>query len=254
MKNKQTIFSKACIIFLFLAFFSCQSKYSDGLDLIEKENYPKAIKLLKSIVSSSQDFDSAQLKIHFLDSIIDRQYFEEGKRLLARGEISNAKMQFFKIDSSSYYYSATQQYRRWADSMRIAFNKDIDEANQQYEEEQRKQKVEASKRYYEEERRMQNSPEVKALKKRIRTLYFQLQRFKSKSDFQKYGFGAGYKYNDWLVKVKALRDSPLDDSNGTAYSMSSLLLQCGLEYIDSNGRETEYTLWAKPLILAGTKP
>jgi len=110
-----------------------------------------------------------------------------------------------------------------------------------------KNDLESSKKFQEEKA-------LKKIKDDIRVLFNSLMAFKDNSDFHKYGFGVGYKYNKWLKEVQRLKSIPeahlLFINQGFAVGDLEML---GREYMGSNGKETEYSLWAKKRILDGLR-
>ena len=98
--------------------------------------------------------------------------------------------------------------------------------------------------------------EAKALKEakyKIQKLLNELLSFKDKSDFHKYGFGEGYKYNRWLKDVQNLKNTQAEELLLKKGFVPGDLEMLGLEYVTSNGRETEYSAWAKKTIRDGVK-
>ena len=92
---------------------------------------------------------------------------------------------------------------------------------------------------------------VQKTKERVRELYHSLLQFKNKKDFHFYGFGVGYKYNEWLKEVKYLRSTPEASVLYEQGLSIGDLLHLGLEYVNSNGKETEYSLIARKSIELG---
>ncbi len=77
--------------------------------------------------------------------------------------------------------------------------------------------------------------------KRFQTLYSELHGFKNNPDFVKYGFSVGGPYHSWLKRTEALRD----DNNSKLLIhkgvLAGELLQLGMSYVFSKGKETETT-------------
>lgn len=84
---------------------------------------------------------------------------------------------------------------------------------------------------------------------KTKTLYLQLMNFKDKSDFHAFGFGAGGPYNKWLEEIEKLESNP----NANLLLLREGLVvgdlkMLGLEYVNSKGKETEYTRFIVPEI------
>ena len=95
---------------------------------------------------------------------------------------------------------------------------------------------------------------VKILKSKVSKLFNSLISFKNTSDFRKYGFGVGGKYNYWLREVQSLKsaegaDSFLSECGFVIGELESL----GLEYATSGGKETEYCRYTSKMISNGLK-
>lgn len=62
-------------------------------------------------------------------------------------------------------------------------------------------------------------------------------------DFHKIGFGVGGKYNAWLKKIEENRKLALRLPNRffTIKVAAGEIMQCGFEFMKSEGFETEYT-------------
>lgn len=93
--------------------------------------------------------------------------------------------------------------------------------------------------------------QLQSQKQEAKELFESLMTFKDKSDFHVYGFGGKYKYNKWLKKVEQLKSMPNPDfllKYGFSIGDIEML---GLEYMKSEGKETEFSLWAKERINKG---
>lgn len=82
---------------------------------------------------------------------------------------------------------------------------------------------------------------LKIILKEFQALYTELLGFKDESDFEKYGFGIGGPYNDWLKRVEKFDKDPDSKLLLKRGIFVGDLEQLGFEYISSNGAETTYT-------------
>jgi hypothetical protein len=76
----------------------------------------------------------------------------------------------------------------------------------------------------------------------IHPLYEELMAFKNKQDFKKLGFGKGSPYYNWFKEIEALES---DDKVKYLLKQYGIVVgdlkQLGMEYMDSKGKETEYS-------------
>ena len=71
----------------------------------------------------------------------------------------------------------------------------------------------------------------------------ELLKFKGTQDFAVYGFSAGGKYKGWLDRVQKL-DKGMTSGTPIPYEVKTApgyMMQCGFEYLKSQGAETTYT-------------
>jgi hypothetical protein len=80
---------------------------------------------------------------------------------------------------------------------------------------------------------------------KFKSLYSKLIKIKEEEDFKKYGFAIGGPYNEWLKKVEKLKKDPKSDLLLKKGILFGELEQLGLEYVSSNGNETELTKYFK---------
>jgi hypothetical protein len=80
-----------------------------------------------------------------------------------------------------------------------------------------------------------------------RTKLAELDKFKSSSEFRRYGFATGGPFHSWLTAVEAKRDDPTFTFSDqlAAGNLSSL----GLEYLQSKGQETDLSRLTRREIL-----
>jgi hypothetical protein len=94
-------------------------------------------------------------------------------------------------------------------------------------------------------------PRLTDLKEEVRRLYSSLLSFKDDQYFHTYGFGIGYKYNQWLNDVEKLEDqSRQNDIYFPEFSVGDLK-GLGLEYLKTKGRESDYTRWVRRRLESG---
>lgn len=103
---------------------------------------------------------------------------------------------------------------------------------------------EKAKKEAEEKRKIEARKKTLETKKKCCDLLFELLQFKGKSDFAVYGFGTGGPYNAWLRKAEELRNSTnfrRDDIPFEVAAAPGVILQLGMEYVTTKGKESEYT-------------
>ena len=86
--------------------------------------------------------------------------------------------------------------------------------------------------------------------KQLIDLYYDLIIFKEKSSFIAYGFDPFYEYNYWILAIKDLKNNNSEDRELVGYYsfVSGDLEMLGMEYVSTNGKESEYTLYMKKII------
>jgi len=82
----------------------------------------------------------------------------------------------------------------------------------------------------------------------LKTLYKELLVFRKKSDFHTYGFGIGYKYNKWLTSLKALENEPESREFLKRGFCVGDIQTLGMEYLESKGKETEYSKYIRKIL------
>jgi len=82
-------------------------------------------------------------------------------------------------------------------------------------------------------------------KRQLAELYHELKVFKNEREFKEVGFGPCCKYFGWFKRTESLRDGDRCSLETWVQQAGGVipgdLLQLGLEYASSKGRETEYT-------------
>lgn len=88
--------------------------------------------------------------------------------------------------------------------------------------------------------------DAKAGDTELKELYNELMEFKDDPHFHQVGFGVCCKYNKWQLRMKALRNN----TNLTTLEKIAAgdLLMLGLEYMETKGRENDYTRFAREAI------
>ncbi|GGI56971.1 hypothetical protein [Winogradskyella haliclonae] len=84
-------------------------------------------------------------------------------------------------------------------------------------------------------------------------LYSELLRFKNKEDFKKFGFSVGGPYNDWLKKVKRLKNNPNSKKLLEKGFVAGELESLGIAYAASKGKETSLTKFFNEIFSQGLK-
>lgn len=82
----------------------------------------------------------------------------------------------------------------------------------------------------------------------LKKLYHELMNFKDDPEFHKVGFDGCCKYNDWRLKVEALRDGHKLKTMAEKVAAIEMLM-LSLEYKDTKGGENNYTRETKELII-----
>jgi len=225
--------------------------------------------LVKSNESGSKD-DSCTFSLLALEFIKTENYLKrnENDKIITgfipilivdtRGNIINYKLLIKYDDGSKAYFTGSEfdlapviDYKKLNISKRIrdqeiAEYKKIQEQKAKENKRLKRERIEKTRKT-EEAKRIQNEKALKKIKKDFRVLYNSLMAFKDKSDFHAYGFGIGYKYNKWSKDVQYLGSTPeakLLLGQGVFVNLKSL----GLEYMNSRGKETEYSIWLKEII------
>ena len=93
--------------------------------------------------------------------------------------------------------------------------------------------------------------DAKAENTELKKLYDELMEFKDDPEFHKVGFGVCCKYNKWQLRVKALKNN----TNLTMLEKVAAgdLLMLGLEYMETKGKENDYTKFAREAITDSLK-
>lgn len=87
--------------------------------------------------------------------------------------------------------------------------------------------------------KVDNTEKTNELFEEFKSLYDELLSFKGKSDFKKFGFGKGGKYNKWLSNVEDLKNNPDSKLLLQKGVLAGELELLGFAYVGSKGKETE---------------
>ena len=96
-----------------------------------------------------------------------------------------------------------------------------------------------------------SAPSSAVSKPQLSTLFQDLMKFKGSPEFQRVGFGICCKYNKWLKQVDELDQEFTSDDFRRFKFVPGDLKQLGLEYMKSQGRETDYTRFMTKTIRSG---
>jgi hypothetical protein len=91
--------------------------------------------------------------------------------------------------------------------------------------------------------KVDDTERIEIIFQEFKALYSELLVFKSKTDFKKFGFGAGGPYNKWLKNVENLKANPDSKLLLKKGVVAGELEQLGFEYVSSKGKETETTIF-----------
>ncbi len=86
----------------------------------------------------------------------------------------------------------------------------------------------------------------------LKALYGELQEFKDNPKFHQVGFGTCCRFNNWMVKIKAIRSKKTGIKILRELGfLPGDLLQLGMEYMKSRGRPTRYSQEMEATVVAG---
>jgi hypothetical protein len=238
------------ILVILLLNIGCSTAYEKGENFFEQGDYASARREYLAIELGDENYNAAQIKLTQIRAFLDKQILDSALSFYSSKKYVDAENILSAIsDSSTYHFYSVMLLRRM-DSIRKAnreHNKKIANAKSNGKN-QNAGGVDA------DDNNGIDDPQLNNLRKQVKVLFEELLEFKNRSDFQSYGFGMGYKYNKWLKEVKALKSSPL---NIDLLSMHGFVVgdleTLGIEYSQTNGKDNEYTIWAKNRIRAGLK-
>jgi|LSQX01.3.fsa_nt_gb hypothetical protein len=99
-----------------------------------------------------------------------------------------------------------------------------------------------------------DSKEVNKVLGHYESLYRELLGFKDKPEFLKYGLGAGGPYNNWLRKVNELGNDKYSKILLKKSIATGDLINLATEYINTGGKENEFTRTMNGIITEAIKP
>ena len=186
---------------------------------------------------------------------------EEYYKLLNENRILLTKNDSLQKELNMYKYSAqklfadVQRYYEIDDRTSLEntiillekYHPESDEYQQSLQLWERKQN-EIAKRVKEIESKQKNTDNISQDMRQFISLYNRLIKFKGSSDFKKYGFGKGGKYNTWLTEANKLNDNA-NLSNFTKFGIvPGHIVSLGYAYVASGGTETEATKSLREII------
>lgn len=179
--------------------------------------------------------------------------YQKGEKELFLEHYENALFLFQKVEKENQNYPNAQlkivEIRNKLNTKTVFFETDTIEKGSEKAEEKRDNFVKV------EPNVMVETPgkSLNEAKQKVKHLYDLLMHFKNKSDFHEYGFAVCCQYNKWMEEVDSLRHSHHSDAlESQGYSLIDLQ-QIGLVYLRSNGKETEFTKYAKKRSLWAVK-
>jgi hypothetical protein len=230
--------------FLLLGLIACTSEYKKGEIQFAKGDFEEARENYLLVDTTDNDYNNAKQRLFEMDSIETLNDFNWGKEAYSKGDYDKANKLFSIIPQRYEIYREAQRFLVKMDSIEELKRVEIEELGQV--EKIKNEKLKLTKR----------TEEVKALKEaknKIQRLLNELLSFKDKSDFHEYGFGEGYKYSRWLKDVQNFKNTRVEKLLLEKGFVPGDLEMLGLEYLNSRGRETEYSTWAKKTIRDGLK-
>jgi len=193
----------------------------------------------------NKDFELSHSRIVEIERIEAKQVYHDAVKSFSSNNYKDAKALFSQIDKTSEFYKDSQNF--------LTIINRIYEVKRQGEERLEKARI-IEEAKSEKIKRIEEEKALKKIKADVRALFNSLMAFKDKRDFHSYGFAIGYKYNKWLKEVQRLKSTPeahlLLINQGFVVGDLEML---GREYMGSNGKETEYSLWAKKRIRDGLR-
>ncbi len=224
-------------LFILFVFVRCATEFEKGENEFQSGRYEEAKGYFLSIDKSDPSYESARSQLLRIDSLLGRKEFYRADSFYKAHQYSDAEKYFLKVNKSSDVYDSALLFLLRIDSIRqarILENEDRKKKNVQ-------------------EQRLADAEALARIKKEVKMLFEELLVFKDKADFRTYGFGVGYKYHRWLEEVDSLKDVPEAKLLlGKGFVVGDLMM-LGHEYVGSEGKETEYSRWAKKAIGNGLK-
>lgn len=228
------------VVLSLILFSSCSSEYKKGETAFEKRNYEEAKNHYNSIGTSDKYYADAQRRLGEISLVEKEELFSKAVLLYNEGRYNEARLQFYLLSEADEQYKESRKFVIKIDSVNelkeIAYLKrkkvwDIENEKKAITKENKKSS--ASKEEDE-----------------IRTLLNSLIDFKDKTDFHKHGFSVVHKYHKWMDRVIRLKSVPEANLSYRGFVMGDLET-LGFEYLNSKGKETEYSLFMKKTIITG---
>lgn len=213
-------------VLLLSGMISCTNDFKKGEAQFENANYNEAKLHYLKVDASNRDFRKAEQRLIEIDSIQTKMKFDFATKVYEEGNYTEARALFLQIETGDDQQKKIKEILAKIDSIENA-----------------------RKREWE----MEHEKEINKAKDVVRKLFNELLAFKDKSDFQRYGFGTGSKYNRWLTDVQKLKNTPTEKILIGLGFVPGDLEMLGLEYVSSKGKETEYSLYTKKTINDGLK-
>jgi tetratricopeptide (TPR) repeat protein len=230
--------------FLFFGLIACTNEFKKAEAQFAKGDFEEARRNYLLVDSSDNEYSYALQRLSEIDSIQTLNNFNWGKASYLKGDYKKANKLFLQIPERYEIFPQAQKFLVKIDSieeLKRTENEKLERAenilNVKLQQTKRDEELKAEKR----------------AKEKIQKLLNELLAFKDRSDFHKYGFGEGYKYNRWLKDVQNLKNTHEEEILLKKGFVPGDLEMLGLEYVESKGRETEYSAWAKKTIRDGLK-
>lgn len=215
---------KLFTILLITGLISCTNQFKKGEAEFKNTNYEEAKLSYLKVESSNENFQKAQQRLIEIDSIIVKIKFDSAFTAFEKGDFKQAKVLFLQIETVVDQQKRVQEILSKIDS--------IENVQTNLTE------IELKK-------------ELKIAKTNFSKLFKELLAFKNKSDFHENGFAKNSKYNRWLTDVQKLKDTPTEKVLFKLGLLPGDLEMLGNEYMNSKGKETEYSIWTKKTINEG---
>lgn len=177
--------------------------------------------------------------------------YEKGEKELAKQHYENAWSLFQLVEKGNKDYSNAQLKISQIENVlnNEQSNHKIDSIFKSNPNLEEKTEEKSTQKSLNERIKTKSSLSLKETKRKIKQLYNSLLQFKNHKKFHDYGFAVCCEYNYWMVEVGYLKDSPYSDIlYDQGYSVISLE-QVGLAYLRSEGKETEFTKYAREKFL-----
>ncbi len=227
---------------IFIAFVSfvmilgCSNEYKKGEEAFRKRNFEEAKQHYRLIELKDEYYSDGQKRLVEISIAEKKQLFDNAVKLYETGRYNEAKLQFYLLSETDEKYLESRKFVMKVDSLN-----ELKELA--YQKRKKTWNLESKKSTREE---VSGSNEVDEIK----SLLNELIDFKSKSDFHKNGFSVTYTYHKWMDKVIRLKSNPEANRIERGFVMGDLET-LGFEYLNSKGKETEYSRFMRKTITQG---